>query len=227
MSTIFIDLDGTIVDVRERHYAVYSHACSKAGVTPLGAADYWRKRRLGASTFALHSLDEDQVREAFQEAWLSSIEQPQYLARDRPFRGSLRAMGQLVDAGHKLVLVTLRHSRPALMAQLNSLGLSAWFGGVVSPLNGADVDKSVLIARAGYLEADVVVGDSEADARAGASLGIASVCVATGVRSGAYLRRLSPTAVIGSLRELTPSLLSEIAAEGRTHRCIPASLRRR
>jgi phosphoglycolate phosphatase-like HAD superfamily hydrolase len=187
---------------------VYSLACAEAGIEPLTGAAYWRKRRGGSSTFDLHPLA-GAARAAFQAAWLGSIEDRDYLAYDHVYRGVPDSLSRLAGAGHRLVLVTLRRCRPALLAQLDSLGLGVSFEAVVSPLSDADQDKGGLIARAGYSPGDAVVGDSEADLLAAASLSLAGIAVTSGVRSGRFLTTLAPAVLLGSLRELSPSVLSE------------------
>ena len=178
------------------------------GIEPLTEPTYWRKRRAGSSTFGLHPLSPG-VKAVFQAAWLDSIERSDYLAYDRVYRGVRESLGALAATGRRLVLVTLRRCRPALTAQLDSLGLSPFFERVVSPLTDAARDKGLLIARAGYSPGDVVIGDSEADVQAADFLGIASVAVTSGVRSGRFLQRLAPTVLIASLRDLSPAVLSQ------------------
>ena len=211
MTALFFDLDGTLVDVRDRHYCVYSLACEDAGMTPIGANDYWRRCRRGASTFNVISPEDTAQADAFRRRWLESIEQPEFVLRDRLFPGVEESLRQLAEAGCQLVLATLRRNRTSLMLQMESLGLAPWFVQVLSPMEAADNDKAALIARCGYDAGDVVIGDSESDVAAAKSLGIASVCVTTGVRSPAYLRGLTPTHLVASVRAL-PAFLAEADA---------------
>jgi phosphoglycolate phosphatase len=211
VSTLFFDLDGTIVDVRERHYYVYSEACRQAGLSALDASDYWRRRRRGASTFDLIPPGDPAEADTFRRVWLASIERPELVLRDQLIPGAEMTLRQLGAAGYQLVIATLRRSRPALLTQVQSLGLTSWFSDVVSPEDADRGDKGVMIARAGHSSEDVVIGDSESDVVAARSLGIASVCVTTGVRSPAYLRKLAPTHIIPSIRELS-SVLPRLGA---------------
>ena len=197
--------------MRERHYRVYAEACKQAGLTPLDANGYWRRRRSGASTFDLISPGDPAEADTFRRAWLASIEHPDLVLRDQVIPGAEEALRQLGAAGYQLVIATLRRSRPALLTQVQSLGLTQWFAEVVSPEAVDAGDKGAIITRAGYTSDDVVIGDSESDVAAARSLSIASVCVTTGVRSPAYLRKLKPTRVIPSIREL-PSVLPEMGA---------------
>jgi len=194
--------------VRERHYHVYSLACRQVELTPLDAHDYWRKRRLGASTFDLVApLDANRL-DAFRRLWLDSIEQPGVLLKDRLVPGATSTLRQLSEAGYRLALVTLRRSRTALIAQVQSLGLWPLFTLVLSPGEADGSDKPTLITRAGYGRDDIIIGDSESDVAAARSLDITCICVTTGVRSPGYLRSLAPARVISSLRAL-PSALGE------------------
>lgn len=88
MPTLFIDLDGTVVDVRRRHYLVYHTACLQAGLSPVNPTVYWRRRRQGASTFDLVNRPAGRKLQAFREAWMDAIEQPDYLQLDRVYYGA-------------------------------------------------------------------------------------------------------------------------------------------
>ena len=41
MATLFFDLDGTLLDIRRRHYAVYAEILIEMGIRPLPDGAYW------------------------------------------------------------------------------------------------------------------------------------------------------------------------------------------
>jgi phosphoglycolate phosphatase-like HAD superfamily hydrolase len=204
MATIFFDLDGTLIDVRARHYRAYRHACAVAGFISLPAKSYWSRRRAGASTFAL-GPGMGTPRTLFRQAWLDVIERPDYLTDDRSFEWTDECLREL-GARYRLVLVTLRRDRGALLEQVESLGLAAFFAGILVPEGDAQ-EKAELIRQWGYSEGDVVAGDTEADIDAARALGITAASVASGVRSAGFLRKLKPQVLAPALDGVVPSLM--------------------
>lgn len=201
MSTLLFDLDGTLLDVRARHYAVYSGLLKELGVPPLPEPIYWRRRRAGRSSAALLPNLAASSEDEFRRGWLDRIEQREMLSLDRLHAGvtrTLEALGRV----HRLVLITLRHDAGALAWQLETAGLSACFPTVISPPPGV-TSKVDLWAGGGDV---LVIGDSEADIDLAAAVGGECVCLTHGVRSERFLREHGAGRLVNSL----PALLKAI-----------------
>ncbi|HXG35606.1 MAG TPA: HAD hydrolase-like protein [Dehalococcoidia bacterium] len=202
--TLYLDLDGTILDVSQRYHAVYSRLLEQLGGEPVTKSHYWRLRRLNAPMQDLLAGLDEEGQELFRQGWLDSIETPSYLALDSLLPGVRSALDSL-RREYRLVLVTLRRDRKALLAQLNSLALSNLFASVLTPSEqGAPGElKGDLLKRdATSTESGIVVGDSEADVQAARQADLPVVCVTSGIRDRDFLARLAPDAIIDSLVEL-------------------------
>ena len=210
MSTLYLDLDGTLVDVRRRHYLAYADTLLELGVTPLADRHYWTQRRRGARTFDLLSGCRHSQRQRFVETWLKRIESPEYLRLDTLIPGAIAALGCLAER-YDLVLITLRRDGDSLKEQLARLGLTRLLSRVYWRMDCAGTSsKAQLIRRVspGVAAPSLVVGDSEADIEAARELGIQSVCVTTGVRNRSYLEAVGAHHVIRSISRLPELLLS-------------------
>lgn len=203
MTILYFDLDGTLIDVRKRHYAAYVDTARELGLTPLSEQAFWKERRGGAATEELIGNVRDSDRERFTERWRSRTDAPSYVRLDTLIPGARATLASLRES-YELVLVTLREDRKTLIEQLDALSLSKFFTAIYSP-NGTDepASKAKLIQLFGGSDGNAaVIGDSEADVEAARELGIDSVCVTTGVRSRRYLDELGPDEVLSSIVEL-------------------------
>lgn len=195
MSTLLFDLDGTLLDVRARHYAVYSGLLGEMGVAPLPRPLYWRRRRAGSPSA---ELVPGPLRERFRRGWMERIEGREMLAIDRLQPGTKRTL-EALSAGHRLVLVTLRHDAEALAWQLGALGLSAHFPLVLTPPPGVTTKVGLWTGDGSSLK---VIGDSEADIELATAAGGESICLTHGVRSGRFLRECGADRLADSLSGL-------------------------
>lgn len=207
MVTLYLDLDGTLIDVRRRHYLAYAHALNKLGIAPLSEGDYWARRRRGAASPELIGDVQDACRRRFLDRWMELVESPAYLRLDTLVPGAKETLASLA-ACHDLVLVTLRRDRASLMEQLRELGLFEFFSAVHSPSDAVYSKVELMNLASEKVAHDaVVVGDSETDVHTAEELGLVSVCVSGGVRNRRYLEALGPTYVIPSITRL-PRVLS-------------------
>jgi phosphoglycolate phosphatase-like HAD superfamily hydrolase len=206
MATLLFDLDGTLLDVGRRHYAVYSHVLRELGQPPLPEAEYWRRRRDGEGTLAVVGDLPGDLVFRFQAAWLERIESRHYLALDRPY-AEVRGVLTELRRDHRLVLVTLRRDAAALAWQLSEARLIPFFKEVVSPLYYIPSRKSELLPFWYPIGETWVIGDSEADIELASDLGARCVCLSDGVRSAKFLRERGATIIASSVREL-PAMLT-------------------
>ena len=202
---IFLDLDGTLLDVSNRHFEVYAFTVEQFGGTPLSKRAYWQLKRcktgwpqlLARSGLAPHVLS------PFHDVFVERIEAPQMLAKDQLFVGTRSSLREL-SSTHSLSLVTLRRSRANLMDQLRDLDLQRYFDEIeVGPARGEAYEaKLELMKRMAAFREAIVVGDTEADIVAAKMLHVPVVAVLSGVRDREYLGALKPDFMIGGVREL-------------------------
>ena len=184
MNSLWFDLDGTLLDVSHRHYAVYCAVLGQWNETPLGFDEYWRAKREGNVPVSQANTEE------FKRLWLEWIERRDLLRLDRVLPGARELLGTL-GRENKLTLVTLRQSPEALREQLQRLELDRAFSKVLTARGGAE-EKARLIRQGGAAPTGWLIGDTEADVMAAKLAGLKSCTVTWGLRSRAFLEKLKP-----------------------------------
>jgi phosphoglycolate phosphatase-like HAD superfamily hydrolase len=212
--TIFFDLDGPLLDVSERYQILHRDLIEGMGGIPLAPSAYWqRKRQRCPEATILKELGASEFERLYSRQRLELIESDRYLAYDRLWWWTDPVLTTL-SARHALVLVTVRSNREALERQLTHLNVHRFFKAVLSEpaADPVDVQKFRLIHH--YLSqqhlptrGSWIIGDTEADIRAGRLLALTTVAVRCGIRDDEQLARMNPTYLIDDIRAL-PDLLS-------------------
>jgi phosphoglycolate phosphatase-like HAD superfamily hydrolase len=209
--TLFLDLDGLILDVSERYYRVHAKILAGFGLNSIDKQTYWNSKRDRQPVRALLveggvSLDED----AYRMLWLETIESDEYLVSDRIFEGATEVLQELARE-HSLVLVTLRRRELAVQDQIRNLGLERFFTAVLTaPPTSRDSwrVKRNLVDSSGLVDAlSWIAGDTEVDVLAGKSLGLTTAAVLSGIRNERHLRALAPDFILPSIIDL-PNVLA-------------------
>jgi len=209
MSSIALDLDGTLIDCRERQCQLAAALC-RAIRLPLDVSAFWASKREGLTT---RDALQDQgiagsLAETIAQLWALAIEYDHWLRLDREFSGVTQALHQARNAGYDLHLITARRNARALFRQLAWLGWIDLFTSVqvVSPFRAA-VEKAKHLR---CLRPAVFIGDSETDLEAAESAQVAFSYVLTGQRSVRYWRS-HPSSNYGSEFETIGEALIGIA----------------
>jgi phosphoglycolate phosphatase-like HAD superfamily hydrolase len=184
MATLLLDLDGTLLDVRARHYAVHAALLSDIGLPSLPEPLYWRRRRTGVPAARLVP---ELHRAAFRRRWLEQIENRDQLSMDSLYSGARSALS-ILGQRHKLVLVTLRRDCKALAWQLHRLGILECFERVLAT-GGASGGKAGLWPDHLRTGDEIVVGDGETDLEFARALRAPCVSVTYGMRTPVFLSR--------------------------------------
>ncbi len=165
MTILYFGLDGTIIDVRKRHYAAYVDGMRELGLTPVTEQAFWQQPRGGASTEDLIGDVRGDVRERFTKRRCERADVPSYVRLDTLIPGA-RATLSALRTSYELVLVTLREDRETLLDQLDELSLSKLLtaiysrDGHVPPESRAHL---IHLVRGGNREDVAIIDDSEAD----------------------------------------------------------------
>jgi phosphoglycolate phosphatase len=208
--TIFLDLDGPLLDVSERYHRLHCNLVSRHGGRPLDRETYWQAKRervpepeilasMGLSRQAVAEIDA--VRG-------SLIESSEYLAFDRPWPWTIPTLQALAGVS-RLVLVTLRRHPDRLLRQLDDLDLHTYFGRIVAgPGDGTVEAKARLVRDEGIPvpPGSIMVGDTEIDIAGGKALNLRTIAVRSGIRSDAHLECWSPDLLVDDLRQVLEHL---------------------
>lgn len=212
---IFLDLDGPLLDGKERHYSCYRSILEKFGFKPIGIDEYWEtKRALVNRRDLLKMSGAEDIYDNFLAEWLLMIESPNMLALDKVQEGAVDCLCGWKERGIELVLVTLRKDKRALEDQLKLLELRPYLDVVLvcdhaeGGEGKADAVRN-LIQRKILNEHALWIGDTEADWEAAKSLGCGVVLLSNGLRNEAYLRTLEGAVVKPSITSLKDIVLEK------------------
>lgn len=208
MMNVFLDFDGTLVDIKYRHHKVYTHCVLSHDGTPLGLEEYWSLKRANTPWNKILSLSGvDQLYENdFLQQFIRLIESPRFLFMDQLFEGAMGALDDLSQS-YTLHLVSLRRNHESLVEQLQNLSLISYFDTILS--GHSDTKEGVLLKKAEVIRTihgfhnGVIVGDAEADISAGRQLHIQSIAVLSGIRNSSFLSPLDPDYMVDSIVDVT------------------------
>ena len=204
-ATIFLDLDGTLLNTSKRHYKLYKDILNEKipqnGEPKFSPQKFWSMKREGIKTRdILPTPLSNEIITSFEDEWLQKIEKKSYLQYDESFPGMKNILSDL-NKEFDLILVTLRNNTENLHWELSKLGLKSYFRSILC----GEGPKKKLIE--GYLkdspdEKCIIIGDTEEDIKTGKKLEITTISVTCGIRSRAFLEDFNPDFCIGSLHEV-------------------------
>lgn len=204
---VVFDLDGPLLEGRNRHYACYSGILQRAGYDPVPLEQYWEaKRNLIPASEVLGRSGAVGYYSEFKRLWLAEIESEEMLARDHLQCGAVEMLRRVSLAGHGAVIATLRQHSDRARNEVKRLGILDFIDELmVSPHTEAAGGKAKRVlahARRQGLKPLIWVGDTEVDAEAAASLGVPCALVTNGLRSAGVLRGLPSLGMFSSLNEI-------------------------
>jgi len=200
---IFFDLDGTLIDSRERLYRLFQHLVP---ASDLSFDDYWNDKRnkndhgkILKSKFSFSIEDIDR----FQKSWMEEIELPKWLAYDKPFDGVTEFLADLKKQ-YDLYLVTARQFEKRTLMQLADYGWSDLFKQVF--VTAQKSEKIDLIKNAVVTDGDDwFVGDTGKDIEVGKGLNIQTAAVLSGFLNKEKLMEYNPDIIINNVLDFKPN----------------------
>ncbi len=207
--TVFLDLDGVVLDVSRRYYRLHGDIVTAIGGRPIQERAFWKLKRSRASVEEIAGVSKEGARE-YRKRWSLLVESLAYLELDDYLPQAAQTV-RLLASRFTVVVVSLRRKPTALSTQLEALSFPA-VAQVRSEAPGPDAPdtKARLIHTSPHFSARaVVVGDTEVDIRAGKSLELTTVAVLSGLRSPELLAAESPDLTIEGIGEL-PSRLGKL-----------------
>lgn len=207
---IFIDFDGTLVDITPRHYRVYKKCVEKMGGTPLDQKKYWELKRDNISWDELLSMSglEASKKGDYLKLFIDRIESLEELYRDELFVDSLSALKKLSSNDNKLYLLSLRRNSDALDKQIEKLGIGCFFEKILS--GHSDTKEGTLLKKADIIKQtidnpgdSIIIGDTEADVSAAQQLNATSIALLSGIRSKEFLKSMEPDYLVDGIGDVT------------------------
>jgi phosphoglycolate phosphatase-like HAD superfamily hydrolase len=206
---LYLDLDGTLLDVREKYQRLHRRIAADLGRQALSWDTFWARKRRGATLEGLLPDWEEAARQEYAKRWLEEIESPLYTRFDWLVPGARHSLVRL-GREFELVLVTLRRDGRELRRQLRHLGLDQLFRRLLvsGDHGGVELTKAQLLSLALPPEKrrSIVVGDSEEDVWAARAMRSPVIAVLTGMRDRAFLAALNPDLIIESVAQLPAAL---------------------
>jgi phosphoglycolate phosphatase-like HAD superfamily hydrolase len=215
--TLYLDLDGTLLDVREKYFRLHCRIAADLGREALSPGAFWARKRRGAALEALIPDWEEAARVEYGRRWLAEIESPLYTRFDQLMPGARHCLVKL-GREFELALLTLRRDGLELRRQLQRLGISQLFSRLlVSGDYGGELTKAQLLRLNVPREerGSIVVGDTEEDIRAAQALGSPVIAVLSGMRDRAFLAALGPDLIIESVVRLPAAVQSVLSRPAR------------
>lgn len=206
ITTVLLDVDGTLLDTREFIFQAFEHSIASHGLEYPGRE--YMAAQVGLPLEEIYAAIQVDLAPGLIEAHRTFQQENQHLAI--AFPGAAQALTQLRAFGLGLAAVTSR-SRRTSVRSLEITGLFGLFDAVVSAEDAAALkpDPAPLRQAIALLGADsagaVMVGDTGADIRAGRALGIRTVAATYGFAGQAVLDH-NPDAVIDDIVELVTTL---------------------
>jgi len=187
VAIVFLDFDGTLVDVMPRFHAIFSEYLLAKGFSPPNLSEYRRLKRLhNYDPEIFKALNVDVAWEDYREWKVNRVESTSYLYLDRLIGEPHYVVERLRDCGYSVVLLSARRIRENLLAELEWLKISDLFDDVLVTEEYEIDSKARKLAKIAK-NGDIIVGDSETELTAAKELGIRHFGVTTGLRSADFL----------------------------------------
>lgn len=213
---IFLDLDGPLLDGKQKHYHCYRCILERFGFRPIGIDEYWEKKRNLVNRRELLKMSgAEEIYNDFLAAWLLMIESPEMLALDKVQEGAVDCLRSWKEQRIDLTLVTMRKNKSALEEQLKSTGLRQFLNTVLDcdhaggGVGKADAVRGLFQNKVNKGDA-LWIGDTEADWEAAKSLGCGVLLLSNGLRNESYLKSLQGAVVKPSILSLKESVLGSL-----------------
>ena len=194
---IFFDLDGTLLDSRQRLYRLFQYLVPSSILT---FEEYWnfKRNKVGHQEILSKefSYSNKQI-QAFEKEWMEKIEMSEWIAYDKPFEGVTDYLVNLSHA-HSLYLITSRQFEDVVLSQIAFFGWKGLFEAVL--VTGQIKEKEQLVRTTVRTEStDWFVGDTGIDIETGKKLGMKTVAVLSGFLSREKLIRYEPDMIVESV----------------------------
>jgi len=188
MLTLFLDLDGPLLDGKLKHYNCYREILSHYGGRQLPIDDYWEMKRTKVTRDIMLERSQFQASyELFLFEWINLIETEAFLQYDVLQDLVLETLALWQEKQYRIILVTMRKNRENLLQQLESFGISKYLDEILNCPFLQKNTKYQALKNHRFKKA-VFIGDTEEDTSTAKLLGIPSIGITSGLRNAAFLQ---------------------------------------
>ncbi len=199
---IFFDLDGTLIDSRQRLYQLFQQLVPQSQLT---FDDYWNlKQNKITHEFILKEYFAITEFANFQKIWLEYIEKKSYLDLDRPFNGVTQYLSDLKKKEISIYVSTARQSRNGVLYQFNRFGWTNLFDGILVTEQKKDKEELIKPYLSINKNENWIVGDTGEDLQFGKRLGIKTVAVLSGFLNKEILTSYEPDLIVNNVINFLP-----------------------
>ena len=194
---IIIDLDGTLIDSRERLYRLFQYLVP---VSSLSFDEYWnyKRNKIDHQKILLEKFyytPEDFA--VFKKEWMNKIEIDEWLQFDKPFEGVTDYLAEM-HHHHQLFLATARQSEELALRQIQQFKWAKLFTKIF--ITGGKLEKYDLINQSLIVtQQDWIIGDTGKDIQVGKQLGIKTAAVLSGFLNKEKLLEYEPDLIINTI----------------------------
>jgi phosphoglycolate phosphatase len=207
---IFFDLDGTLIDISQRHYTIYYELITEYQGIPLSKNIYWKLKRNKTPLIEIlkKSLLSEISFKAYEESFIKNIELSQYLLLDTIFPYTHTVLNSLQNFGYNLYLVSYRRNIKEALQELHHFGLINKFKDIRigHKTTSGSQTKTAYIQELSKAKQKIIIGDTEDDILAAKKLDAISIGVLTGIRNKKSLAELQPDYLFSTIASL-PSMI--------------------
>lgn len=214
---IFIDLDGTLLDVSNRYYAAYKRVIEEFRGKVLTKKIYWDlKRKKSDLNDILYMSGLKISKERYQKRRFVYLNDFEFFKLDK-LCFDLKKLFLLIKNENKIVLITLRPNHNKLIDQLSYLNVLEFFYLVLSSPSNMDnkwiIKKKLILNNIQNLKTkdSLFIGDSETDILTGKSLGIETVAVSYGIRDKSILKGHKPDHILNTPVDLFDFIIKKVS----------------
>lgn len=209
-NTIYIDFDGTIVDVYERYFGVLQSFINKTSPGQMHFNLFIKLKRSGLKDHEiankLTGINDFNI-EKYVKYKTSHIESLNWLSKDKLIGNFEQFISKCHDMNYSVSLLTQRRNPINLYIQLEKLNIYHFFDNihVVTPKAGRNVKYELLKENIQFNSPTIIIGDSNEEIKAGNILGLRTFHVRTGLHDSKWIS--NPTTILNSYEDVIPHLL--------------------
>lgn len=203
---IFFDVDGTLLDVKERYHAAHKESCEKLSISPLPLDIYWEYKKNKIPESKILKLDSELFKK-YNEQRVSNLEDENFLLLDKVFHGVPKLLERLNKKGFYLYIVTVRKNKQRVIDQIKRLNLDPYFIQILSTPASTNPEKDKVnliktIKKINFNSIHWMIGDTEADILCGKELNFKTIAVTSGIRTEKFLKKYKPDFLINNIIEI-------------------------